>query len=183
MRIVLVAFDEVVPLFKAAARIPALGRLRWYGCDATARLPSLAQSGPSGAFAARTRFLSPIQTDEVEGSEYHSSLAAVKARVAERAGVQPSPYAYAAWDAFWVSLFALERQYPDLDTAPMKQALIEVASAYQGVVGPGMLNKVGDREFGKYVFLEVQPHGKSFRWVRRAAGHFQPMFPPYLTFD
>jgi branched-chain amino acid transport system substrate-binding protein len=156
--ILLLSFEEVVPLFMQAGRIPALGSVKWYGSDGTAATPKLTGSRESAAFAVKTGFLSPTLGIPADA-------APTGAKVKKVTGHEPQSTALVAHDALWIAFYAsLLGEQTDGSSESLKRVLAQTAGAYTGILGRSSFNSAGDRSYGSFDFWEVRENQGAFEW-------------------
>ncbi|GIW11320.1 MAG: hypothetical protein KatS3mg061_2377 [Dehalococcoidia bacterium] len=174
--VLLVAFEEVVPLFEAASQLPALLTVRWYGTDGTAQVLALVDSPTAAQFAATVSFPNPV-FGEVGSLERYDAVAS---QVRALTGLAPTNFALIAYDAVFIAAIAAALAGGVNDVAAYRAALVQVANTYEGVTGRTILNANGDRDYGDYDFFAVRDIAGSFAWVRVAHYSSEPRMTPVL---
>ena len=142
-----IGFEEIAVLMEASANTTPLGDVRWFGIDVHS---AIVDDPEARDFANQVKYT--ISTVAADTS--HADYGAFKEHLS---GVtdEPASYAFAAAETVELLGLAVE-QAGSADTASVSSALPMVASDYQGLLGPGKLNSVGDRETGRYEFKQVQ---------------------------
>ena len=158
----LAAFDEVVDLFRAAAKDTTLSSVAWYGSDGVAHSARLLRSTGAAAFAASRGYPNPTVGLDAAALARSASL---RARVNARLGSEPDALALAAYDALAIAVRAAGVGGLD-DIARFKRAFVRVANGYRGVTGRVVLNAAGDRAYQSFDFWSVCPRGGAYEWRR-----------------
>jgi branched-chain amino acid transport system substrate-binding protein len=160
------AFDEVAPLFRAAAAVDPLPKLPWLGSDGVALSAVLLADKDAASFAARSGFLAPtLLRPDAAKAKWAPLVAAVQAKT----GIEPDAFALAAYDACWCGVLA--RLLSGGNYAPMWKAFLpQSAEMYFGATGWGRLNANGDRAFGDFEFwgLSSVNHEPPQKWTSKA---------------
>lgn len=157
--------DEVAPLMAAASTRPALGSVRWYGADASARSEVLIANPQAAAFAARVGFPNAIFGLEQGARDVWAPLVdRVKARSGEDAG----GFALAVYDAVWAVARAYIASGAPTDLAKLERAFTTAASTGYGATGWTILNAAGDRKYGDFDFWAPREASGAIRWARVA---------------
>jgi branched-chain amino acid transport system substrate-binding protein len=158
----LVSYHEADAIFRAAATYPALGRVRWFGCDGNARAESVRVDPTAAAFARQVRFLaSTFVTPREAGlaSSVEPGLAspeALASRLQARLGRTAGLEANTAYDALWCLALTREAVGTLADAARVKEALLARNPAFQGTAGPLALDPMGDRMTAVYGFYGIE---------------------------
>lgn len=168
--VLLVAFEEVVPIFDAALEYPALVSVRWYGTDGTAEVLALVDNPRAAQFAVTVDFPNSVYGEEGSLEHYDQVASQVRAQT----GLAPSNVALIAYDAVFVAALAAAVAGGVSNVDAYKAALVTTAAAYTGVTGRTVLNAAGDRDFGDYDFYAVRDIGGSYAWVRVARYTAEP---------
>jgi branched-chain amino acid transport system substrate-binding protein len=168
--VLLVAFDEVVAIFDAAADQPALLTVRWFGTDGTAEVLALVDNPRAAHFAATVDFPNTV-FGEVGSLELYDQVAS---QVRAQTGLAPSNIALIAYDAVFVAAIAAALAGGVTNVEAYKEALVATAAGYVGVTGSTLLNAAGDRDFGDFDFYAVRDIGGSYAWVRVARYTAEP---------
>ena len=171
----LMAFEEVVPLFREARNYPLLGSVRWYGSDGTALNKALVSSPEAAEFAAKAGFFSSLYGGFEEGP--------IQVQIQERIGRTPETDALAAYDALWVATLACLAAGDADDAASLKKALVRTANSYYGATGWTALNEAGDRAFGDYEFWAIEKVNEGYEWVRVARYEVSPGSPGMIQYE
>ncbi|BBL67445.1 branched-chain amino acid ABC transporter substrate-binding protein [Methanoculleus chikugoensis] len=156
----LVSLDEADRIMGAAMATENLPKVRWYGCDGSVLLDSLA-SGEPARFAEQTKFTCPALWNQ----EGVASNTATIQKMRELLGRHPDGYGLATYDALWI--VAMARTEADTaDVAMLKTALERTAEESGGpLFGPAHLNGAGDLSSAHYTFWTVSADGAACRWV------------------
>lgn len=156
----LVSLDEADRIMEAAIATENLPKVRWYGCDGSVLLDSLATGEPA-RFAEQTKFTCPALWNQ----ESVASNTATIQKMRELLGRHPDGYGLATYDALWI--VAMARTETDTaDVAMLKTALERTAEESGGpLFGPAHLNGAGDLSSAHYTFWTVSADGIAYRWV------------------
>lgn len=160
----LTALEEVAPLLAQAQDYPVLSTVKWYGSNGTALAKGLVSNSKAARFAAATGFPSPLHGEEGENDK--SKL--VAGQIQEKIGRPGDAYAFAAYDAVWITALTHIATGATNDVAALKKALPQVAASYFGAGGWTILNEAGDRKFAGYDFWAVREERGAFQWKRVA---------------
>ncbi len=145
--------DEAVRIILEASGWDVLDDVRWFGSESLTRGPGITGDKAARGFAAVVN-LTSMQIAEDPGEVYES----VRARIAGELGTDPTAFAYQAYDAAWlVGLSIL--QAGSADAASVKSVFHEVASDYDGTLGPTVLNEAGDLAAAYYGIWQVAADG------------------------
>ena len=153
--VILICFEEVVPIMIQASQYPVLSQVRWFGSDGIANSAALVADPIASQFAAKTLSWSPIAAPTENPKTEH-----VKNRVYEELGREPESYAYNSYDAVWLLTLSVlvAGKY---DGEAVKNVLPAVAENFFGASGWTKLNEAGDRAFADYyVWGVVEEEGK-----------------------
>lgn len=170
----LMAFEEVVPLFREARNYPLLSSVRWYGSDGTALNNALVSSPEAAEFALKTCFCNAL---------YGLAEGAIQKEIQDRLGRTSETDALAAYDALWVATLACLAVGDAEDTASLQKALVRTANSYHGATGWTALNEAGDRAFGDYDFWAIKNVTGRFEWVRVARYEVSPGLPGTIQYE
>jgi branched-chain amino acid transport system substrate-binding protein len=159
--IYLAAFDEVVDLFHAAAGVPGLSTVRWYGSDGVVFSVPLATDPAAAAFAIRTGYANPtLLRSDTARAKWQPLVDSVTAST----GIEPDAFALAAYDAAWCALLArLLAGTGDVPTWKMYMSL--AAENFFGATAWGRLNANGDRAFGDFEFWALENPNGTPQWT------------------
>jgi branched-chain amino acid transport system substrate-binding protein len=161
----LAGFEEVANVLPAAAQVPGLAAVRWYGGDGSAQAPQLIDTAGSAAFAIQTRgYPSPLVALPADRAQRDAGLIA---QIARRAHATPDAFALAAYDAFDVAVQTLLKSSATVDGPTLQAAFRTTATAFPGVTGIIRLDPSGDRASAPYAYWSIcQPRGRKAQWVR-----------------
>jgi len=162
--VLLIAFEEVVPIF-IAAQVKAqdesiLDAVEWYGSAGTVKNKELMQNPQAAEFAVEVVFPNPVYGNEDEEGKFET----IWERIREEVGGSPDVYAIAAYDALWVAALTYVDTGGTEDTDALKKALPQTARSFSGATGLTTLNEAGDREHGSYQFWHVVEDDGAFQW-------------------
>ena len=157
--------DEVAPLLAAASTHSALGSVRWYGADASARSEVLIANPQAAAFAVRVGFPNAIFGLEQGARDVWAPLVD---RVKARSGQDAGGFALAVYDAVWAVARAYIASGAPTDLAKLERAFTTAASTGYGATGWTMLNAAGDRKYGDFDFWAPRETSGVIRWARVA---------------
>jgi len=156
----LVSLDEADRIMEAAVATENLAKVRWFGCDGSVLLDSLA-TGNAARFAAETKFTSPALWNQ----EGVASNTATIQKMREILGRHPDGYGLATYDALWIVAMA-RAEAGTMDVAVLKAAVGRTAEESGGpLFGPVHLNSAGDLSSAHYTFWTVSADGAAYRWV------------------
>ncbi len=173
--IVFVGGNEVVPIFKDAAKRRGLAELPWYGSDATALNDAIAKDPESAAFAMRTRFASPRYGEG--GANVYTQI---ERRIAKETDLFPDTQSAAAYDAAWLGFLAADSAQ-SMDAGALRRFIPLLAERTYGVTGWLALNEYGDRrEDWDFDFWALRQEGDTFFWEKIARYQFEPGMPKEL---
>ncbi len=144
--IVVIAFEEIAPFMTAANAYPQLKEVTWVGSDGTALSEALGTSPVGAAFAAATKFISPMNRPEA-GAKFDY----VRQHVLDTLGRETDAYSYNTYDIVWAYARAIDEV--GYDSAKVKDILPRVANEWtkdNGASGHVVLNEFGDRAFADY---------------------------------
>ena len=161
----LAGFEEVANILPAAAQVPGLAAVRWYGGDGSAQAPQLIDTAGSAAFAIKTSgYPSPLVALPADRAQRDAGLIA---QIARRAHATPDAFALAAYDAFDVAVQTLLKTSPTVDGPTLRGAFATTATVFAGVTGTIRLDPAGDRASAPYAYWAIcQPKGRKAQWVR-----------------
>lgn len=164
--VLLIAFEEVVPIFIQAQTEAqderVLDSVEWYGSAGTVKNDDLVQNPQAAEFAVTVGFRSPICGNENEEGKFEI----VWEQIREKVGGSPDIYAVAAYDALWVAALTYVDTGGTEDTDALKKALPQTARSFSGATGLTTLNEAGDRDCGSYQFWRVVEGDGAFQWER-----------------
>jgi len=173
--IVFVGGNEVVTIFKLAAKHPVLAGLPWFGSDATALNDDIAKDPESAAFALRTRFTAPRYGEG--GANVYTQI---ERRIAQETDQFPDPQSAAAYDAAWLAFLAAQTA-ESMDPATLKRFIPLLAERTYGVTGWLALNEYGDRrEDWDFDFWALGKDGDTYFWEKIARYQLEPGLPKEL---
>jgi len=157
--------DEVAQVLAAASTHPALGSVRWYGADASARSEVLIANPQAAAFAVRVGFPNAIFGLEQGARDVWAPLAE---RVKARSGQDAGGFALAVYDAVFIVARAYIASGAPTDLAKLERAFTTAASTGYGATGWTILNAAGDRKYGDFDFWAPRETSGVIRWARVA---------------
>lgn len=161
----LAAFDEVVDVFRAAAKDRMLSSVAWYGSDGVAHSARLLRSTRAAAFATSRGYPNPTVGLDAAAVARSASL---RARVKARLGSEPDALALAAYDALAIAVKAAATGGLD-DIASFKRAFVRAANGHQGMTGRIVLNAAGDRAYESFDFWSVCARAGAYEWRRTSS--------------
>ena len=152
-----ISFDEVVPIFQAAASYDVLNDVRWFGGEAVAQSTEISADPIASEFAMDTDLVT-VQLLLAPGDRADS----VSERVQEWLGEEPTAFVYTTYDAVWLAgLSVLETG--STDASDIRAALPGVAESYSGgALSSTELNEAGDLTLGNYEMWAIMQG----EWVR-----------------
>lgn len=158
----LAGFDEVVSLFHAAAALPLLQQVKWYGSDGVALSNALLADANAAQFAIAVDYPNPtLGLPEAAQPKWQ----ALSDRVYAQTGQRPDAFALAAYDALWLA--ALNSAYQKrIQQHTDADILAQTADWHFGATGWTALNEAGDRRQGDYDFWALRRDGQgAIQWV------------------
>ena len=158
--VLIVAFDEAVPIFQVAATYDVLDDIRWFGGEAVAQSTVIAQDAIASQFAVDTD-LTTVQLLLDPGDRADS----VSERIGEWLGNEPTAFVYTSYDAVWlVGLSILEAE--STDPADIRNVMRDVAASYSGgALSSTEMNEAGDLMLANYETWLLTEDG----WIRGVA--------------
>jgi branched-chain amino acid transport system substrate-binding protein len=160
----LAGFEEVAGVLSAAAQVPGLANVAWYGADGSAQAPQLVQNATSATFAAKTSgFASPLVALPASLAKRDASLIQ---QIGRRAHSTPDAFALAAYDAANVAVTTLTATSPSVDGATLRADFAKTADGYPGVTGTIQLDSAGDRASAPYAYWSICGKSGGKRWTR-----------------
>jgi branched-chain amino acid transport system substrate-binding protein len=160
----LAGFEEVAGVLSAAAQVPGLAAVAWYGGDGSAQAPQLVQNAASAAFAVKTRgFASPLVALPATFAKRDASLIQ---QIGRSAHSTPDAFALAAYDAANVAVTTLTATVPTVDGPTLRAAFAKTADGYSGVTGMIQLDPAGDRASAPYAYWSICARTGGTRWTR-----------------
>lgn len=159
--IYLIGFEESAPIIEKAAGRENLTRIRWFGCDGNADIPSLAGVSPAATAAARVNF-----TCVVWGIAHGDPSSEPQTRIRERLGYPPSSGSITLYDALWVVHDLLNDVPINADQTRLTLALERHLNTYQGETGSLVTNEAGDRALASYDVFRVMEQDGIPQWKR-----------------
>ncbi len=162
--VLLISFEEGIPIIKLAARNPILSKLKWYGTDGLAKNSKLIEEAGSETIALgglpSTVFVPP-------GNPLQDNFVS---RFKSRFGEEPDPYSMNSYDAAW--LVALSVMISgEYDGEKIAQVLPLVAARYYGITGTVTLDSNGDRAAGDYGVYQLVRTPAGFDWELASIYH------------
>jgi len=161
----LAGFEETAGILAAAAAVPGLGTVRWYGGDGSAQAVQLTQSAAASGFAVKIAgYPSPLVALPATSAQRDASIIR---QIAGRAHATPDAFALAAYDALNVGVQTLRSTGTTVDGPTLRAAFAKNADGYPGVTGTIQIDPSGDRTSAPYAFWSIcRSGGRSARWVR-----------------
>ena len=155
--VLLVAFDESVPIFQTASTYDILNKVRWMGAEGIAKSVLVASDPIAAQFAIDTR-LHTVQLLLNLGGRADS----VREYVYERFGSEPLSQVHTMYDAVWlVGLSILEAN--STNSADVRKVVRDVAASYSGgALSSAELNEAGDLALASYEMWRLDENN----WVR-----------------
>ncbi len=160
--IYLIGFEESAPILVQASEKENLTRVRWFGCDGNAGIPSLAGAAPAARLAAQVNL-----TSVVWGIGNNEQLSRAQDNIRDRLGYQPSWGPVALYDALWIVHDLLGEVPAGADRDVLKLALVRHLNTYCGETGGLRVNHAGDRAHASYDVLQVvgSPEGSEWKMI------------------
>lgn len=158
----LASFDEAKDLFRQAANDPVLSSVHWYGGDGVTLSSVLISDTLAASFAAAVQFFAPGLSLPQQA---HPDLAAVKAAIKNKTGIEPDAFALAAYDAMWVIAQTVAAfPEPTSDFTKTKAVFQATANHFYGLTGALSLNAAGDRATGSYDYWGIVNEKGTYQW-------------------
>ncbi|RNJ73948.1 MAG: ABC transporter substrate-binding protein [Thaumarchaeota archaeon S15] len=143
--VLLIAFNEALPIMQTAANHGILADVRWLGTDGNALVHKITEDPIASAFADSVEFTT-VQISATRNPIYED----VRERVgAQFGGREPNAYAYTAYDATWVIGLSLLHAGSER-AADLASAIPTVAAGHYGALGNTRLNEAGDLASADY---------------------------------
>ena len=161
----LATFDDVTPILEAAAQVPNLAMVRWYGTDGSALIGSLPTSEAAAEFAVQVDYVAPLLG---LSEETRSRWQPIYDHIMAETGEAPDAFSLAAYDAAWIATLAYLETGGSGDVVGYRVALDRTADRYYGVTGLMTLNIAGDRSAGDFDFWVIRQVDGGYAWVRAA---------------
>lgn len=137
--VLLIAFNEALPIMQTAAGHDILDDVRWLGSDGNALVHQITDDPIASAFADAVEFTT-VQISASRNPIYED----VRERVgAQFGGREPNAYAYTAYDATWVIGLSMLHAGTDRGVDVIR-AIPTVAAGHYGALGNTRLNEAGD---------------------------------------
>lgn len=156
--VLLISFEEAIPLFVAASKHDVLSKVKWFGSDGTAGNALLVGTMESAAFSVKTKFINTIAAPSFSPKFEH-----VKTYIEKTLGRTPAPYAYNTYDAVWTVAMALDA-VDEYDAEKIKAILPSIVENYFGASGWFKLNDAGDRAFADYELWVILEKDGKYVW-------------------
>lgn len=155
--VLLVAFDESVPIFQTASIYDILNDVRWIGGEGIAKSTVVASDPIAAQFAVDAR-LHTVQLLLNLGERADS----VSEYVYERLGSESLSQIHTMYDAVWlVGLGILEAD--STNPADVREVVLDVAASYSGgALSSTELNEAGDLVLASYEMWQLGENG----WVK-----------------
>jgi branched-chain amino acid transport system substrate-binding protein len=161
----LACFGEGAQILKKAAAYPHLQQVVWYGSSAFAQNDEAIIDTVAAGFGAVHNFPCPIYgLDEAARFKWQP----IEDQIVSVIGRIPDAYAFTAYDALFVSSFALAIGGNSVSFDDLKKLFVQTAESYYGVTGNTTLNRNGDRAFGNYDFWAIRNISGQFQWKKVA---------------
>lgn len=162
--ILIISFEEGIPIIKLAVQNPILSKLKWYGTDGLAKNSKLIEEASSETITIGglpcTVFVppgNPLQDNFI--SKFKS-----------RFGEEPDSYSMNSYDAAW--LIALSVMISgEYNGEKIAQVMPLVATRYYGITGTVTLDSSGDRAAGDYGVYQLVRTATGFDWKLVAVYH------------
>lgn len=158
--VLLVAYDEYLPIMQQSAAYPLLSGIRWFGTDSTAESGALSQSFTAADFAVKTRFTASIMSSS--NFDICPYLENLKKDLSEAYGLNPTAYDVNAYDAAWIYVCLLLHLDWNLPTSPTDflTAIETVLNHSVGYLQANLIDEFGDRLFGNFDFYQYSETGE-----------------------
>ncbi|MFH2034755.1 MAG: penicillin-binding protein activator [Candidatus Margulisiibacteriota bacterium] len=148
--VLVLAFDEVIKIFKTASNIRPLSQTKWYGSDAIALNKSLLADAEAAAFAEKVGLPCPVYASGE--NEISSRLQKEISDILQR---EPSIAALTSYDALQLAVEASIVSGFSKDINVLKTALFQCADSFYGATGWCAFNAEGDRKIANYDFWAI----------------------------
>ena len=158
--VLIVAFDEAVPIFQVAATYDMLDDIRWFGGEAVAQSTVIAEDAIASQFAIDTDLVT-VQLLLDPGDRADS----ISERIGEWLGDEPTAFVYTSYDAVWLAGLGI-LETGSTDPADIRDAMLDVAASYSGgALSSTEMNEAGDLMLANYETWLLVEDG----WIRGVA--------------
>lgn len=158
--VLIVAFDEAVPIFQVAATYDILDDIRWFGGEAVAQSTVIAEDAIASQFAIDTDLVT-VQLLLDPGDRADS----ISERIGEWLGDEPTAFVYTSYDAVWLAGLGI-LETGSTDPADIRDAMLDVAASYSGgALSSTEMNEAGDLMLANYETWLLVEDG----WIRGVA--------------
>ncbi len=167
--VLIIAFDtDGANILGHAAKDPVLRQVRWFGPDSMKRATFLPPEAPEevGQFLVDVQFTGTIASIARNPITDHFEQA-----YKQRWGIDPTPYAYYAYDAAWIAMLSIVAA-GKYDGAAVKEILPTIASHFIGATGHKLLNENGDAAFADYEIWQVVKTAEGYQFKSIGVWHF-----------
>lgn len=155
--VVVVAFDEIVPILQTASTYDILGQVGWFGSETVAQSTAITDDPLALRFADQVGFTA-VQLLLSTGQKAEH----VRDSLADQLGNSPDAFVYTAYDAVWLAGLSIET-LGSFDPAGVSVVLPGVADSYTtGALSTTELNMNGDLATANYEIWTVSGDG----WAR-----------------
>lgn len=136
--IVVVAFDEIVPILQTAGNYPVLMDVHWFGSETIAQSSDIVGDRIASEFVNEAGFDAvQLLLDTGDKAEH------VAAALSDEFGDSPNAFAYTGYDAVWLAGLSI-LEAGSADPTDVVAVLPDVAADYSGALSSTPLNENGD---------------------------------------
>jgi hypothetical protein len=148
--VVVVAFDEIVPILQAADSYGILGEVSWFGSETVAQSTAIVEDPLALRFSEQVGFTA-VQLLLSTGQKAQH----VRDSLADELGNSPDAFVYTGYDAVWLAGLSIEAAASS-DPAEIVSVLPSVAADYKaGALSSTELNGNGDLATANYEIWSV----------------------------
>jgi len=153
-----ISYGEIVSILIQAPSHTELGKVKWYGSEATARNERLLKHQQAIEFASKTKFLSPLLS--VNDTNKKMEL------LEKVTNLELNPNDANVYDALWIAVLS-ESKSENSTFKVLKKNFNKIIDSYHGVSGIIRLDTYGDR-IGNYDFWRVNKdvHTNNYEWEK-----------------
>ena len=162
--IMIIAFDEVVSIIRAANTYPILNDVMWIGSETIAQSTAITRDETATRFVSEGASFSAIQAPMGTGprAQYVADTLSIPF------DGNPNVFTYNAYDAVWLIGMAIERG-GSADASDIARMLPEVAASYEGALESTTLNENGDLKLANYGVWRLGDDGWYMHGIINAA--------------
>ena len=142
--VLFLGFAEILQFMQSASTHGVLDEVRWFGPGANTKERKLVNDPIGLEFSTAVQFTT-VQVAVSKNPTYEK----VQQHLVDLMGKTPNSFVHSSYDAVWlIGLAMLETQTTDVSV--IKATIPEIASNYNGAIGPTTLNEAGDLAQANY---------------------------------